>query len=90
MASFGFFNLCWLNLGYIGFLVKRERCSFFVQKILVLTLSIIVTELGSSFFWSFCADSLVETGFVGCFFVIIEAMSRFSELKHAASGMVVK
>jgi hypothetical protein len=24
------------------------------------------------------------------FFVIIEAMSRFSELKHAASGMVVK
>ncbi|KAL3576529.1 hypothetical protein D5086_021812 [Populus alba] len=31
-------------------------------------------------------DSLVETGFVGCSFVIIEAMSRFSELKHAASG----
>ncbi|KAJ6292872.1 hypothetical protein OIU78_024945 [Salix suchowensis] len=29
---------------------------------------------------------LVETGFVGCFLVIIEAMSRFSELKHASSG----
>ncbi|KAG6756332.1 hypothetical protein POTOM_039759 [Populus tomentosa] len=35
-------------------------------------------------------DSLVETGFVGCSFVIIEAMSRFSELKHAASGFCIE